>query len=75
MDIFREGPIFLNLESKWHPTMGTTKSFQVSKSFSTSMYKSLHPLHIERYLKDVSRPFALAVFVVDMWIVDRTLPQ
>jgi len=24
----REGPIFLNLESKWHPTMGTTKSFQ-----------------------------------------------
>jgi len=24
----KEGPIFLNLESKWHPTMGTTKSFQ-----------------------------------------------
>jgi len=22
------GPIFLNLESKWHPTMGTAKSFQ-----------------------------------------------
>lgn len=22
------GPVFLNLESKWHPTMGTAKSFQ-----------------------------------------------
>ncbi len=28
-----EGPIFLNLESKWHPTMGTTKSFQVISMF------------------------------------------
>jgi len=24
------GPLFLDLESKWHPTMGTTKSFQDS---------------------------------------------
>ena len=22
------GPLFLDLESKWHPTMGTAKSFQ-----------------------------------------------
>ena len=22
------GPLFLDLEAKWHPTMGTTKSFQ-----------------------------------------------
>merc|ERR1719187_2729679 len=24
------GPLFLNLEAKWHPTMGTSKSFQDS---------------------------------------------
>ena len=25
-----KGPLFLNLEAKWHPTMGTAKSFQDS---------------------------------------------
>ena len=24
------GPLFLDLEAKWHPTMGTAKSFQDS---------------------------------------------
>eukprot|EP00088_Acartia_fossae_P057227 TRINITY_DN6674_c0_g1_i1.p1 TRINITY_DN6674_c0_g1~~TRINITY_DN6674_c0_g1_i1.p1 ORF type:complete len:618 (-),score=184.03 TRINITY_DN6674_c0_g1_i1:212-2065(-) len=30
----KEGPISLELESKWHPTMGTTKSFQDAITFS-----------------------------------------
>jgi len=29
-----KGPLFLNLEAKWHPTMGTAKSFQDSITLS-----------------------------------------
>ena len=50
------GPLFLDLEAKWHPTMGTAKSFQDSIT-----------LPAPEMVKNIAYPGIFYRFIVLCW--------